>query len=205
MDAEIFLMRETGGMSENDAKEALEGWGLVPKPVVEAVHALNRKILRSGGHLDGLVWPEKPRDIQDLLRMSVSDAHKVARASTDLRALLTAYAHRFHQPRPVMADLARAQDASPQGIPRRYGQAAVDGLGALLSDKPDIDVILAGFTSLALSDLAEFEGPIGEIARSMRDSGTRPRSIERVRADNHRARINETAITLDPIRQESKD
>lgn len=63
-------------MSENDEASALEGWGLVPKPVVEAVHALNKKILRSGQHLDGLVWPDKPRDVQDLLRMSVSDAHK---------------------------------------------------------------------------------------------------------------------------------
>ncbi|NRD08854.1 hypothetical protein [Rathayibacter agropyri] len=194
-------------MSENDEASALEGWGLVPKPVVEAVHALNKKILRSGRHLDGIVWPDKPRDVQDLLRMSVSDAHKVARASTDLRALLTAYAHRFHQPRPVMADLARAQDASPQGIPRRYGQAAVEGLAALLSEQPDVDAILAGFTSLALSDLAEFDGPIGEAARSMRDSGTRPRSVEQVRADHRREQGKRTlegiAATLTPIRQES--
>jgi hypothetical protein len=180
-------------MSDSDEASALEGWGLVPRPVVDVVHALNKKILRSGQHLDGLVWPDKPRDVQDLLRMSVSDAHKVARASTDLRALLTAYAHRFHQPRPVMAELARAQDASPQGIPRRYGQATVDALTALLSDEPDVDVVLAGFPSLSLLDLADLSGVVGDVAREMRATGVRPRTATPLKDDARQAR-NDQAV-----------
>ncbi len=202
-------VRKTGGMADLDDSEPLGGWGLVPVPVVEAVHALNRKILGNGQHLDGLVWPKKPRDVQDLLRMSVSDAHKVARASTDLRALLTAYAHRFHQPRPVMADLARAQEATPQGIPRRYGQANVDALTALLSDEPDIEVILAGLPSLALLDLTEFSGAVGRAAKATRDVGVRPRSAARLRAD-HEARMGEERArrledVLAPIRAQVDD
>ncbi|WP_146082345.1 hypothetical protein [Rathayibacter sp. AY1C5] len=135
------------------------------------MHALNKKILRTGQHLDGLVWPDKPRDVQDLLRMSVSDAHKITQASADLRALLTDYAHRFHQPRPVMADLARAQGASPQGIPRRYGQGNVDGLASLFSDEPDVATILAGFPSLSLADLRDFSGSVGRNAKALRDEG----------------------------------
>ena len=65
-------------------------------------------------HDAGLVRPDKPQDIRDALRMPVSVAREVARASGELRALLAAYARRFYRPRTVMADLARAQDASPQ-------------------------------------------------------------------------------------------
>lgn len=197
MTADCITVRQTWRMSEHEDTGTLEGWGLVPRPVVEAVHALNRKILRSGQHLDALVWPEKPRDVQDLLRMSVSDAHKVAKASTDLRALLTAYAHRFHQPRPVMADLARAQDASPQGIPRRYGQASVDALSALLSDEPDVEMILAGYSSLSLLDLTEFSGAVGRAAETLRNEGSLPRSASRIKADAQGAGRSRS-IAMDP-------
>ncbi|WP_146087013.1 hypothetical protein [Rathayibacter sp. AY1D4] len=188
-------------MSETTSGDALEGWGRVPGPVVEAVHALNKQILRSGQHLDGLVWPDKPCDVQDLLRMSVADAHKVARASTDLRALLTAYAHRFHQPRPVMADLARAQDASPQGIPRRYGQASVDALASLLSDQPDVDVVLAGFPALSLDDLAEFSGTVGDRARTVRASGVGPRTASQLKSDVRDARSRQAQKAIRGLKQ----
>jgi hypothetical protein len=158
-------MRETEAMTELEESHELEGWGLVPVPVVEAVRALNGKILQNGQHLDRMVWPKKPRDVQDLLRMSVSDAHKVTKAATDLRALVTAYAHQFHQPRPVMADLARAQQASPQGITRRYSEANVVALESMLSQDPDIPKILKGFPSLSMDDLRHFSGPVAVAAR----------------------------------------
>ena len=183
-------------MSEIDELSTLEGWGLVPKPVIEAVHALNSKILRSGEHLGKMVWPDKPRDVQDLLRMSISDAHKVARASTDLRALLTAYAHRVHQPRPVMADLARAQEATPQGIPRRYSQANIEGLAALLSDEPDVELILIGFSSLSLTDLEGFSGAVGTAAASVRSQDARPRSAMRRKLDEARQQHDESQVAL---------
>jgi hypothetical protein len=176
-------------MTEIEEPSSLDGWGLVPKPVVEAVQALNSKILRSSEHLGKMVWPDKPRDVQDLLRMSISDAHKVARASADLRALLTAYAHRVHQPRPVMAELARAQEASPQGIPRRYSQANIEGIGELLSDEPDVELILIGFPSLSLSDLTSFSGAVGAAASKLNAQSIRPRSATRRKADEAKARL----------------
>ena len=170
-------------MTEIEEPNSLDGWGRVPKPVVEAVQALNSKILRSSEHLGKMVWPDKPRDVQDLLRMSISDAHKVARASADLRALLTAYAHRVHQPRPVMADLARAQEASPQGIPRRYSQSNVDGINELLSDEPDIELILIGFPSITISDLENFSGAVGSAASNFSSQNARPRSATKRKSD----------------------
>ncbi|SKA80785.1 hypothetical protein SAMN06295879_0242 [Agreia bicolorata] len=193
-------------MTESEESNGLAGWGLVPKPIVEAVQALNGKILRNSEHLGKMVWPDKPRDVQDLLRMSISDAHKVARASADLRALMTAYAHRVHQPRPVMADLARAQEASPQGIPRRYSQANVDGISELLSDEPDIELILIGFPSLSLADLTNFSGAVGAAATTLSTQDVRPRSATKRKADataQARADAQSSLVkVLQPIRSE---
>lgn len=147
----------------DDEREPLE-WGLVPYPIVEVVRILASKVDRQSRHLSGLVWPEKPRDVQDLLRLSVSDAHKITRAGTDMRSLLTAYAHRFHEPKPVMAELARAQETSRQGIPRRYGEVTVAAIEELLSESPNTAVILHGLPSLALRDLEGVDGPVGEAA-----------------------------------------
>jgi len=148
----------------------LAAWGRVPSPVVEMLQALNRKIRHASENLEDLVWPAAPGDVRDLLRTSLADAHAVVGASTDLRALVTAYAHRVHRPRPVMAELARAQKTSSQGLVRRYGPAHVDGLAALLADEPDIGRILAGFPSLELADLVTFTGAVGEAVRRVRDA-----------------------------------
>lgn len=147
-----------------DTPEPRLDWGLVPPQIVDVVQILAKKVDKDAAHLRKLVWPDRARDIQDLLRLSVSDSHKIARSGTDLRALMTAYAHQFHEPRPVMADIARAQDSSPQGIPKRYGTATVAGIRELLSDTPNTGVILAAFRSLSLNDLASVTGPVGEAA-----------------------------------------
>lgn len=142
-----------------------DAWGLVPRVIVDLVQVLSRKVDRWNRHLDGLVWPDRPRDVEDLLRLSVGDAHKIARASTDLRSLLTAYSHRFHEPRPVMAEIAKAQDATRQGIPRRYAQATVDAIRELLSQTPNVAQILDAFPSLSLDDLSTLDGPVGTAAK----------------------------------------
>lgn len=148
-------------------------WGVVPPVVADLVRLLSRKIDRVNSHLDSLVWPDKPRDVEDLLRLSVGDAHKIARAGTDLRALLTAYSHQFHEPRPVMAAIAKAQDATRQGVPRRYGQVTVDAIRELLGEEPNVALILDAFPSLSLDDLTGLSGPVGRTASSHRD-GTVP-------------------------------
>ena len=45
---------------------------------------------------------------------------------------LTAYAHKVHQPRPKMADIAQAQNASPQAVTGRYSAGTLGAIeGAL--------------------------------------------------------------------------
>ena len=64
-----------------------------------------------------------------------------------------------------MSDLAKAQDATRQSIPRRYNQAMVDAIRELLSDEPNTAIIRHALTSLTRTDLERVHGAVGEIAR----------------------------------------
>lgn len=101
----------------------------------------------------------------------VGAAHKTTRAATDLRTLLSAYAHRFHNPRPVISDLARAQDTSSQGFIRRYSEGTVDAVASLLSPNPDIETVLLAFPSVSVLDLVDLGGAVGGSAQALLDSG----------------------------------
>lgn len=116
-------------------------------------------------------WPDQPGDVQTELRLAIGAAHKTAKAATDLRALLSAYAHKFHNPRPVISDLARAQDTSSQGFIRRYSEGTVDAVASLLSAAPDPEAILSAFPSVPILDLVDLGGSVGAAAKALRDSG----------------------------------
>lgn len=168
----------------------------------------SKKVDRWNRHLDGLAWPDQPRDVADLLRFSVGDAHKIARASTDLRSLLTAYSHHFHEPRPVMSEIARAQDATRQGIPRRYGQATVDAISELLSPTPNIAQILDAFPSLSLDDLATLDGPVGSKAarhKSGKEPLVRMSEQRRRAAGDARAKTKASIATALPRTADRED
>lgn len=148
-------------------------WGAVPAGILDVVRLLSHRARRSTDHLDELEWPDSPGDVQDQLRLAIGDAHKISKAGTDLRAMLSAYAHKFHNPRPVISELARAQGTSSQGFIRRYSDATVVAVENLLSPSPDIDSILEGIPSLSLTDLSEVSGPVG-VAASERIAADEP-------------------------------
>lgn len=154
-------------MPDGDQSSGLE-WGRVPKPVLELVRILSEKAAKDSARLRRMEWPDGPQDVQDLLGRALSDAHKVTKASADLRSLLTAYAHRFHQPKPRFSDLARAQDATSQGLNRRYSEATVTAITSLLSAEPDLQAIRDAFPSVSPHDLSTMSGAVGEAARSLR-------------------------------------
>lgn len=147
-------------------------WGTVPSVIVDLARLMAKKAASEARRAEKVTWPDKPGDVQDELRRAISAAHKTARAATDLRALLSAYAHKFHNPRPVISDLARAQDTSSQGFIRRYSSGTVDAVASLLSSQPNIETILLAFPSISLADLVDLGGTLGETAQAMRDSGT---------------------------------
>lgn len=145
-------------------------WGRIPRPVLELVEILSDKAAKDSARLRRMEWPDGPQDVQDLLGRALSDAHKVTRASADLRSLLTAYAHRFHQPRPRFSELARAQDATSQGLNRRYSETTVSAISSLLSSEPDLQLIRNAFPSVSPHDLGTMSGAVGDMARSLREA-----------------------------------
>ncbi|GAB3614711.1 hypothetical protein GCM10027415_30510 [Humibacter ginsengisoli] len=154
--------------------EEHEAWGRIPVPVAQLAQILAKKASKDAGRLTRAEWPTEPQDVQDLLRRTISDAHKVAQAGTDLRALLSAYAHRFHKPRPLLADLARAQHTSPQGFTRRYSDGTVVAIAQLSSQTPDLRAIRDAFPSVSLDDLATIDGPVGASAKQQRKFSAEP-------------------------------
>lgn len=147
-------------------------WGTVPAVIVDLARLISKKAAADARRAEKISWPDKPGDVQDELRRAISAAHKTTRAATDLRALLSAYAHKFHNPRPVISDLARAQDTSSQGFIRRYSSGTVEAVASLLSPQPDIETVLLAFPSISLADLVDLGGAVGEAAEAMRGSGT---------------------------------
>mgnify|MGYP001614824020 CR=1 FL=1 len=142
-------------------------WGAVPAVILDVITVLSRQARRSSDHVTNLVWPDVPGDVQDQLRMAIGDAHKISKAGTDLRAVLSAYAHKFHNPRPVISELARAQGTSSQGFIRRYSEATLTAVENLLSATPDVAAIREGIPSLSLIDLSELDGPVGKAASEL--------------------------------------
>jgi hypothetical protein len=127
-------------------------WGVMPPRVAALLDVLRWKAACAMRQVEQ-DWPTQPGDIEGPLAAALHAANEAERASNDIRSLLTAYAHRFHQPRPTLAVLARAQGTSPQGFTRRYTEKTVGGIAELLSPHPDVDRILTAFPSLERTDL----------------------------------------------------
>lgn len=146
-------------------------WGTMPTVVVELAKVLAAKAAAASSHAQKIKWPTEPGDIQDQLRLAIGDAHKITKAGADLRALLSAYAHKFHNPRPVISDLARAQDTSSQGFVRRYSAETVDAVNSLVSEVPDVNLILDAFPSVSMADLRELGGTLAAAVERLNDEG----------------------------------
>ena len=146
-------------------------WGTVPPVIVDLARLLAKRASENARKVERMKWPDKPGDVQEELRLAIGAAHKTTNAATDVRALLSAYAHKFHNPRPVISDLARAQETSSQGFIRRYSEGTVDAIASLLSPKPNIEPILLAFPSVSIRDLVELGGTVGTEAQLLIDSG----------------------------------
>jgi|GEM_PF-3341293 len=107
-------------------------WGEVPRPVRQLIDSLRGIIRDHSERLSQIDWPEGAGDITPQLLTTLEETERVMQASKDLRSLLTAYAHKMHQPRPKMADVARAQSASPQAVTTRYTTKTTAALEQLL-------------------------------------------------------------------------
>lgn len=87
--------------------------------------------------------------------------------SADLRALLTAFAHVFQEPRPNIARLARAQGVTPAGIRRRYSDDVVGLVRNLISGAATVDQVTRALPSTTPAMLF---GVTPAIDRELQDS-----------------------------------
>lgn len=92
------------------------------------INALRESVARHSAELESITWPDGPGDFSPQLLRTLAETEAVMQAAKDLRSLLTAYEHKVHQPRPKMADIAQAQNASPQAVTGRYSAGT---LGAI--------------------------------------------------------------------------
>jgi len=107
-------------------------WGEVPDSMRVLINALRGSVARHSEELENIAWPAGPGDFSPQLLRTLSETEAVMQAAKDLRSLLTAYAHKVHQPRPKMADIAQAQNASPQAVTGRYSASTLGAIeGAL--------------------------------------------------------------------------
>lgn len=152
-------------------------WGAVPASVRGLVDVLEEQIAEHSQRLSAIEWPTSPGDISPALLDTLREVEAVFSAAKDLRSVLTAYAHQVHQPRPVMADVARAQGASPQAVATRYTTKTVEAVEALIAAedaasvaKPDPNQVRAAVEH-AKSELeralqSQISDEVGEIVRA---------------------------------------
>ncbi|MFB9307721.1 hypothetical protein BJY17_002808 [Agromyces hippuratus] len=149
-----------------------QGWGVIPGPVHRLLVRLTEKARAIADGQDVSEWPpaDTPSDFDPYFRKTLAATQALHETTTDLRSLVSAWAHKYHQPKPNFSDLARAQGATPQGLYKRYKQSTRDAIDELLSDEPQIAVILDAFPSLRLVDLRGLSTPID---RALRDAHAR--------------------------------
>jgi len=137
-------------------------WGVIPAPVYRLMTVLAAKSSGLANQNDPADWPsaDSPQDFADFFAEQLRLSHSSAQAAIDFRSLVTAYAHKFHNPRPLLNSLASAQQSTPQGLIRRYNSKTVDALRQILSSEPDAGVIAAGFPSLTTDEINELIGTV---------------------------------------------
>lgn len=155
-------------MPVTDADAIGLDFGVAPPAVVALARVFADKIRTAGEEVAAVEVPTQPSDLQGILEQGVEYAQLAVSAGGDLRALLTAYAHKFHNPKPIMAGLARAQGATRQAVTRRYTEKTVRAIRALLSETPDLRVVAEGFPSVTLADLAGLDDRFSDAARRAR-------------------------------------
>lgn len=137
------------------------GWGLVPEPISAVLSRLQQKLAGAVAAMDPSGITGMPPRSHDTEFQRIARAANVAdRVSNDYRSIFNAYVHRYHDPKPAIGDLARAQDTIIQTFAKRYTSKTIAAIDALLSDKPDLDAIRQGIRTLGFDDLWGISAPL---------------------------------------------
>ncbi|WP_456284537.1 hypothetical protein [Microbacterium sp. JZ101] len=129
-------------------------WGVVPEPVRGVLQRLKERAAEGVDAMDtDKIGGGTPRNHDEaFLKMSWA-AEAADRATRDYRSVFNAYAHKFHQPKPPIGELAAMQGAITQSFAKRYTPKTVAAIEALLSPQPDLEAIRVGIRALGFEDL----------------------------------------------------
>lgn len=87
-------------------------------------------------------------NIEPALARKIELANKINFLSKDLRAALTAYAHKVHEPKPRVATIAQAQGTTTQGMLRRYTAETAEAIRAVADGVATRELLAKAFPSL---------------------------------------------------------
>jgi len=140
--------------STNTTSPAVQ-YGVIPRPIFELMSRLREKVARADAALQSVPWQwnEQAHNREPFMVETLAASQRCIDAATDLRALMTAYGQVFHDPKPLLVRLARAQRASSAGLVKRYTPNHVEAIDQLLSRSPDVGRITKAFRTVAREDL----------------------------------------------------
>ena len=129
-------------------------FGEISPAVRSLIAMLTEKTDTAANDLVTQEWPLTAGDIEPIVIEAINAAQRANRATRDLRAALSAYAHKLHHPRPKVTSIAAAQGTVIQGLVHRYTKTTLQALQSLIDGHPDIDALRAAFPSLNEDELA---------------------------------------------------
>ncbi|MCM3695203.1 hypothetical protein [Microbacterium oleivorans] len=103
--------------------------------------------------MDTRITGDTPRNHDEAFLQMSRAAEAADRATRDYRSVFNAHTHKFHQPKPLLGELAAMQGAITQSFAKRYTSETVEAIEASLSEEPDLDAIRTGIRALGFKDL----------------------------------------------------
>ena len=140
-------------MPEEIEDDQEDEFSSLPEPISRLLDRLSRNLQDAPSSMVRL-FVSTDRNSSGAMERLLRKSQRSIDVASDLRSVITAYAHVFQKPRPNFSELAAAQGISSTGIRRRYTGQTVEALKQILGADPDLKAILRGLPSLELSDLA---------------------------------------------------
>lgn len=100
-----------------------DAWGVVPPRFVLFIRLVQEEIATAASALGSTRFQTTAGNAEPALTSAIAHTNDINALSKDLRAALSAYAHKIHEPRPRVLSVAEAQGTTSQGLVRRYNDA----------------------------------------------------------------------------------
>ncbi len=148
-------------------------WGITSPHVLYLARLIEDQISACVDDLRNVPFYSSVGNIEPALTRKIELTNNINGLSKDLRSMLTAYAHKVHEPRPRVTSIAEAQGTTTQGLLRRYNAQTADAVRAVADGQATKALLTEAFPSLpvALIDAFLSAGPAEYIAARLEYPG----------------------------------